>query len=64
MYVIYEYDKAQNAMVRVGQSDDTNYKKAIIKATSRCRFNNHSFEIHFSGTDRVKFIDNRSRPEL
>ena len=64
MYVIYEYDKAQNAMVRVGQSDDTNFKKAIIKATSRYRFNNHNFEIHFSGTDRVKFIDNRPMPEL
>lgn len=64
MYTIYEYQPAQSAMVNVGQSDDTNFRRAIIKATSRYRFNNHSFEIHFYGGNRVKRIDNRPMPEF
>lgn len=64
MYTIYEYQPAQNAMVNVGTSNDTNFKRAIIKATSRYRYNNHSFQLRFSGNDRVKFIDNRPMPEF
>lgn len=64
MYAIYEYQPAQNAFVRVGQSTDTDHKRAIIKATSRYRFNNHSFEIHFSGDDKKEVINNRPMPEF
>lgn len=64
MYVIYEYQSKYDAMVNVGQSDDTNFKRAIIKATSRYRFNKHSFELHFCGDNRVKRIDNRPMPEF
>ena len=64
MYTIYEYQLAQDTMVNVGQSNDDNFKRAIIKATSRYRFNHHSFEIHFYGDNRVKHIDNRSIPEV
>jgi len=64
MYVIYEYQPTQNAMVRVGQSTDTNYKRAIIKVTSRYRFNHHRFEIHFNSDNRVKFINNQPKPEF
>ena len=63
MYTIYEYQAAQNVFVRVGQSEDTNHKRAIIKATSRYRFNNHDFEIHFSGDNKIEVIDNRPIPE-
>lgn len=64
MYVIYEYQSKYDAMVNVGQSDDTNFKRAIIKATSRYRYNHHSFELHFYGDNRVKRIDNRPMPEF
>ena len=64
MYTIYEYQAAQNAFVRVGQSDDTDYKRAVIKATSRYRFNNHGFEIHLSGDNKKEVIDNRAMPKF
>lgn len=64
MYVIYEYQPAQNAMVRVGQSADTDYKQAIIKAASRYRYSHHRFEIHFNGSTVVKTIDNQPEPEF
>ena len=62
MYVIYEDQKY--GTVRVGQSTDDNYKRAIIKATSRYHYNHHSFVLCFEGDNRKKFIDNRPMPEI
>ena len=64
MYVIYEDQPLQDSLVRVGQSTDDNYKRAIIKVTSRYRFNHHSFVLYFNGSNRVKFIDNPPMPEF
>lgn len=64
MYTIYEYQPAQNVLNNVGQSTDTNFKRAIIKATSRYRFDHHMFEIHLSGSIVKKVIDNRAIPEF